>query len=446
MSKREEFIEVINTFKTVSSSITDVQRRGLLKQAVQNYGLSVEEAAEILKSLGLVVGESVNYFEMLGISVAEIQGLDEQAIVSVVEAAHKRCYEASLRAGARIRPDGKTEDQWRNVLNQARDTLIDAQKRREYIATSPFQEDLSETVPNDLSQSESEFQEAESTIPSEDIITTPARDIDTQSASITSSADLTSLPPDIDVPADMVFIPAGDFQMGSQNEQLNGGEITARTVYLSAFFMDKYPVTNAQYKMFLDANPPWQKNRIPETYHDGNYLQNWGSNNYPRGKADCPVVNVSWYAAMAYAQWAGKHLPTEAEWEKAARGGLIGKKYPWGDQIDTGMANYGMQIGRTTPVGKYPPNDYGVYDAVGNVWEWCLDEYHNNSSRQYPGLAAKNVNEITHNFLSIETSRVLRGGSWASSERATRVAYSGWAAPNFAYYSYGFRCVKDITP
>ncbi len=100
MSKRDEFIEVINTFKTVSLSITDIQRRGLLKQAVQNYALSVEEASEILKSLGMVVGEEVNYFEVLGLSIEKIQGLDEQTIVNVVEASHDECYRTSLRAGA----------------------------------------------------------------------------------------------------------------------------------------------------------------------------------------------------------------------------------------------------------------------------------------------------------------------------------------------------------
>ena len=421
MSKREEFIEVINTFKTVSPNITDGQRRGLLKQAVQNYGLSVEEGTEILKSLGLVVGEEVNYFEVLGLSMEEIQGLDEQSIVSIVEMAHEQCYKASLRAGARVCPDGKTEEQWRNVLNQARDTLVDTQKRQEYLATFLIQEDLLEKVPHELSQPKTELEDTKPTVPSADIV------------------------PSVDVPDGMVFIPAGEFQMGSQNEEENGNKTPAHTVFIAAFFIDQYPVTNAQYKIFVDMNPQWQKKRIPEIYHDGNYLQTWSGSSYPRGKADYPVVDVSWYAAMAYAQWAEKRLPIGAEWEKAARGGLIRKMYPWGDQIDMSMANYGMQVGQTTPVGKYPPNGYGVYDIVGNVWEWCLDEYDHSSQHRNPGIAANSVSEITNNYMSIETSRVLRGGSWASSERATRVAYCGWAAPNFTYYSYGFRCVKAVT-
>ena len=210
------------------------------------------------------------------------------------------------------------------------------------------------------------------------------------------------------------------------------------------FLMDVYPVTNAQYKMFLDANPQWQKKSIPEIYHDGFYLQTWSGNNHPKGKADYPIVDVSWYAAMAYAQWSEKRLPTAAEWEKSARGGLIGKVYPWGDEIDSDMANYGMHIRRTTPVGKYPPNNYGVYDAVGNVWEWSLDKYDHSTSHQKPGSAANSINEITTNFLNIATARVLRGGSWASSERAAQVSYCGCAAPIVTYYSYGFRCVRDI--
>ena len=422
MRERDEFIQLINTFKTVSTSITDVQRHGLLKQAVQNYGLSVEEGTEILKSLGLVVGEDINYFEVLGLSMEEIQGLDEQTIVSIVEEPHEQHYKASLRAGGRPRADGRTEEQWRTLLNQARDTLIDPHKRREYVAI--LQNDQVNII----------FEgEASPTFELSNVEETTRQELSHQTT-----------PDDVDVPDNMVFVPAGEFQMGSRREEENDSEMTVHTVHVNAFFMDRYSVTNAQYKMFLDTNPQWQKKKIPEIYHDGNYLQNWGGNNYPKGKADYPVVDVSWYAAMAYAQWIEKRLPTEAEWEKAARGGLTGQRYPWGDQIDMSMANYDMHIGRTTPVGKYPPNDYGVYDVVGNVWEWCLDEYDHSSQRRNPGLIVDSINEITTNFLSVKTSRVVRGGSWASSERAAQVAYCGVAAPIVTYYSYGFRCVKAV--
>ncbi len=126
----------------------------------------------------------------------------------------------------------------------------------------------------------------------------------------------------------MVLIPAGEFEMGRADGISD--EKPVHTVYVDAFYMDIHEVTNAEYKKFIDANPQWQKDRIARRLHDGTYLRPWSGNDYPPGRGDYPVNYVSWYAAMAYAKWAGKRLPTEAEWEKAARGGLVGKGYPWG--------------------------------------------------------------------------------------------------------------------
>ena len=260
-----------------------------------------------------------------------------------------------------------------------------------------------------------------------------------------------NLPPP---PEGMVLIPAGTFQMGSEDYDAWDEEQPVHTVYVDAFYMDIYEVTNAQYKVFVDANPPWQKDNIDERFHWRTYLYDWDGNNYPSGKADHPVVYVNWYAAVAYAQWVGKRLPTEAEWEYAARGGLAGKKYPWGNTITHADANYGEHVGDTTPVGQYAANGYGLYDMAGNVWEWCLDAYdadfyaasHNS---QNPLAGAATIKEILDTFTSIPTdpSRVLRGGSWFFSASFLRVAYRVRYAPTFTNgFDIGFRCVRAVTP
>ena len=247
------------------------------------------------------------------------------------------------------------------------------------------------------------------------------------------------------VPLGMVLIPAGEFQMGSSE---NTDEKPVHTVHIDAFYMDKHEVTNAQYKTFINANPQWRKNRIPTVYHDGDYLKHWNGNNYPTEKRNHPVTYVSWYAAMAYAKWAGKRLPTEAEWEKAARGGLPGKKYPWGDYINSTQANYNKDVGDTTSVGRYPSNGYGLYDMAGNVLEWCLDRYSANfytsSPRQNP-VADGNISNVTTNFSSVMTNRVLRGGSWSALPQAVRVADRTKGNPTLSYFGVGFRCIKSVS-
>ena len=433
MSKREEFITFINTLKTVSPTITDEQRIGLLRQAGQQYGLTVDEATEILKASGLVVGEGINYFEVLGLSITEIQNQSETGITHLVEAAHQKRYSASLRAGARLRPDGKTEEQWRMLLNEARDTLIDSERRREHI--------------NALEHDETDIlvkENADSIFKSTDIPETTIQEL--------SHDGVTS---DVDAPVDMVFIPAGEFQMGSRDEKASDSEKPVHTVYVDAFYMDKYLVTNEQYKAFLDENPQWCKpqlfkDRIPTEYHDGAYLRHWHKTDYPKGEIYHPVTQVGWYAAMAYAQWIGKRLPTEAEWEKAARGGLEGKQYPWGDTADLSNANYFYNARGTTPVGRYPANGYGLHDMSGNVWEWCLDAYdadfYLNSPRRNPFSGTNTPEWVTDNFRSIQSARVLRGGSWLMDPQGIRVAYRFRGSPSDTYSAFGFRCVIPINP
>ena len=246
------------------------------------------------------------------------------------------------------------------------------------------------------------------------------------------------------IPEGMVAIPAGEFQMGSDDPEADNDEKPVHTVFIDAFYMDRYEVTNAQYQKFVLANPRWGKGRIDPRFHDGNYLKDWTGNNYPSGKANHPVVSVSWYAAMAYAQWAGKRLPTEAEWEYAARSGSVGQKYPWRDGIDSSKANYNQNVGDTTPVGKYLPNSYGLYDMAGNVWEWCMDEYNHSfyarSPRENP---LSGPDWIISDFTSVQTNRVLRGGSWGVDSGLLRIAYRFNLNPASTYFDCGFRCVMS---
>ena len=229
------------------------------------------------------------------------------------------------------------------------------------------------------------------------------------------------------LPEGMVLIPAGEFQMGSNDPEAQDDEQPVHAVYVDAFFMDETEVTNVEYQKFVRANPRWGKRSIDGAFHNGEYLDRWNGDNYPIGKENHPVLHVSWYAAMAYAQWKGKRLPTEAEWEYAARGGLRGQKYPWrGDVIDRGRANYGSIVGDTTAVRRYPPNGYGLYDMAGNVWEWCLDEYdagfYARSPRDNPLSGGPSVDWIISNFTGVKTRRVLRGGSWSTFPKFLRVA------------------------
>ena len=262
-----------------------------------------------------------------------------------------------------------------------------------------------------------------------------------------------SLPPP--PPEGMVLIPAGPFQMGSNDADADDDEQPVHTVHLDAFYMDKYEVTNKQFKDFVDANPHWQKDNIEEKFHDSEYLGHWTGNDYPTETANHPVTWMSWYAAMAYAEWAGKRLPTEAEWEYAARGGLAGKKYPCGNTLTPADANCDGHVVGTTPVGQYAANGYGLYDMAGNVYEWCLDAwdcdfYAASHDSRNPIAGGRPIQWILDNFKSIQTDtdlgRVLRGGSWANGASGLRVAARTGVTPMYSGINFGFRCVRDVTP
>jgi iron(II)-dependent oxidoreductase len=219
---------------------------------------------------------------------------------------------------------------------------------------------------------------------------------------------------------DMVLIPTGDFQMGSNDYD---SEKPIHTVYLDAFYIDIYEVTNAQYKKFMDAT----KYKEPSYWNDSKF-----------NASNHPVVGVSWNDAVAYAKWAGKRLPTEAEWEKSARGGLVGKKYPWGDTLTHDDANYSGTGGKdkwenTSPVGSFAPNRYGLYDMAGNVWEWCADWY---DSKYYASSPKSNPKGPGSG-----KSAVLRGGSWDDyADLDLRVAARFFPSGDLSLV--GFRCVQ----
>ena len=253
-------------------------------------------------------------------------------------------------------------------------------------------------------------------------------------------------------PAGMVLIPAGEFEMGSNDAEARNREQPVRKVYVDAFYMDETEVTNLQFKEFLLENPRWQKDRADAQFAGGSYLHLWNRNNYPNGKANHPVVYVSWYAAMAYAEWADKRLPTEAEWEYAARAGLKGKKYPNGNTITARNANFGSNVKDTTAVERYPANGYGLFDMAGNVWEWCLDEYDSefyftfprNGVARNPLSGANSIDWILDNYTGIKSIRVFRGGSWSHVATGVRVAHRAYGTPGLTVAYVGFRCARTV--
>ncbi len=456
MNKHDTYKTLIQEFKAVSPSITEAQRKGILRRGIEEHGLSVDEAVEILDTSGLVIGEQVNYLEVLGLSISDIENQSEDEIKHHINAAHKELYRTSLNAGGRPRADGKTEEQWRMLLNQARDTLIDPQKREAHInmlgdAVLPVtDEELSTSNPIDSELTD---------LPSEDEVADPEPTVSQTIEKISDEqfpipASTSHLQSEQD---GMVLIPASTFDMGSNDTEANSDEKPVHTVYVDSFYMDKHPVTNAEFKAFIDVNPHWRKPNkwferynnqtatIDDSYHDGDYLRHWKVNIYQYGDADHPVTWVSWYAAMAYAQWVGKRLPTEAEWEKAARGGLTAQKYPWGQSSDISRANYNLIANKTTAVSTYPPNEFGLYDMVGNVREWCLDKWDKGFYQISPNInpiTDGTINEVMEQFESIRTSRVLRGGSWVSIPKNARIAYRSGSLPYYTCMNIGFRCVR----
>ena len=241
-----------------------------------------------------------------------------------------------------------------------------------------------------------------------------------------------------DLGVSMALVPTGPFEMGSEDGGNNQKPV--HSVTLDNFYLDQYEVTNARYAECDDAGvcdpPSNNKSYTRESYYENPEF------------AEYPVIYVSWHDAQAYCRWRDARLPTEAEWEKAARGGLEGELYPWGNEFDGNRTNFCDSncefewantdfddgYAETAPVGSYPAgmSPYRVYDLAGNVWEWTADWYD-----LYPGgdpTASDNFGE---------TFRVLRGGSWTDDSHNLRVANRYNLDPGSAYYDIGFRCARS---
>jgi formylglycine-generating enzyme len=241
---------------------------------------------------------------------------------------------------------------------------------------------------------------------------------------ISSAQNSAVTPPALD-PVPVVRIPAGEFKMGDNSA---GDHHPVHNVQLNSFWLDKFEVTNARYAAFCKSTG----HQLP---------QFWGMKEFHCGPdfPDYPVVGVSWGDAAAYAQWCGKRLPTEAEWEYAARGGLSEKKFPNGDDLTPKGANYANgETKGTLPVGQFPANGYGLHDMAGNVVEWVSDYYDKDYYSSSPVSNPKGP--ATGRF------RVIRGGGWHSGPSCNRVYYRNALPQGWLDFNVGFRCAKDVNP
>ena len=307
----------------------------------------------------------------------------------------------------------------------------------------------------------------------------------------------------------MVLIPGGIFDMGGDNDQAAKDEYPKHKVQVSPFYIDITEVTNAQFKSFIDATgykttaekkPDWEELRKsvppgtakppdsvmvaaslvfrqtagPVNLNDYNQWWSWvnaanwkhpqGPASTITGKENYPVVQVSWDDAMAYCKWAGKRLPTEAEWEFAARGGLTNNIYPWGNEhINTGKPKANSWEGKfpylnekkdgfitAAPVKSFSANGYGLYDMAGNVWEWCSDWYSHDYYKELTGRTNIDPKGPAKSYDPDEPytrKRSLRGGSFLCNDSycsGYRVARRMKSSPDTGLEHTGFRCVKDV--
>jgi formylglycine-generating enzyme required for sulfatase activity len=375
------------------------------------------------------------------------------------------------------------------------------------------------TIPNDVTTAKRSAISCESNMPSRfaSAANSASTTGNTASSPNGTASSGTSSPNDATIPdaADraahpgMVWIPGGRFRMGADNTQAQPDEYPKHTVTVSGYWIDRTEVTNAQFAAFVKATgyittaerkPDWEEMRQqlppgtqkpdesllvaaslvfsppdhPVPLDDYSQWWSWkkgaswrhphGPGSDLKGKANYPVVHISWYDAEAYCHWAHRRLPTEAEWEYAARGGLTDKIYPWGDEaVNTGKQKGNFWEGHfpdknmaadhyyyTAPVGSFAPNGYGLYDMAGNVWEWCADYYNNTyySTCNLPGGIA-NPKGPARSYDPDEPyakKRVIRGGSFLCNESycsGYRVSRRMKNTEDSGTEHVGFRCVSD---
>ncbi len=307
----------------------------------------------------------------------------------------------------------------------------------------------------------------------------------------------------------MVRIPGGEFQMGGDNDQAREDEYPKHGIRVRDYWMDVHEVTNAQYLEFVKATgyitiaeqeidldelmkqlppgtPPPDPSllepfslvfrAVPEGQpvngpgdwwvmtKGANWRQPEGEGSSLKGREQEPVVHIAWYDALAYCKWAGKRLPTEAEWEYAARGGLSDAIYPWGNEpIDATKANYWQgefphenkgedSFAKLSAVGSFAPNGYGLHDMAANVWEWCADwfHYHYYYDDQFQAGIVDNPIGPENSYDPMEPSvpkKVIRGGSFLCNDSycsGYRVASRMKSSPDTGMEHTGFRCVRDV--
>lgn len=232
----------------------------------------------------------------------------------------------------------------------------------------------------------------------------------------------------------MAFIPGGDFSRGRTYDwpdtkliwypTVLADDLPVRKITLAPFYLDVYEVTNQRYSAFVKAShhrPPYQ----------------WRGLEAPKGMEKRPVTNVSWDDAAAFCAWEGKRLPTEAEWERACRGTAEGEKYPWGNSAPTSkLAVFGLDSG-AVDVGTKPMNYFGLYDMIGNVWEWTADWYDRTYYEAAPDTNPQGPGEGRY--------RVLRGGSWFDTpDTFLASSYRSWARQGERSPTIGFRCATSF--